>query len=93
MYLDFWRARYSLTFIIKPPVSDHKCHYLEVRNRDFQTIILQAYVTEATVGYAVASGCSFRCVFHQLSFAFCKKNNLTCYYISSQNRLEFIEKS
>lgn len=52
--LDLWRTRYSLTFIMKPPLSDLKCHYTEVKNKVFQTVILQAHVNR---GYSWLRSC------------------------------------
>lgn len=52
--LELWRTRYSLTFIMKPPLSDLRCHYTEVKNKVFQTIILQAHVNR---GYSWLRSC------------------------------------
>lgn len=53
--LNLWRTRYFLTLIIKLPLYDLKWHCMEVQNKVFQTIILQAYVTR---GYSWLCSCT-----------------------------------
>lgn len=48
-------------------------------------------LTEAAVGYAVLSGCCYRSVFYQLFICILQEKNLTCYYISSQYNMGFVE--